>query len=271
MTMKRIIGIVFVLFPIFFMGNALFAQSSDKWYFGEWTNGEETIIITEKKFINSAEGIESGVYFYDEPDGNITIVPEFYENDGGFADFYYKANTQTKQIFSVIAAYEDYDAKIKSVFNRVGTKSDSNTSGTGSDSAWKSAFDSDGYLVLKSEKRYTLLGRTSYIYVVLKGYGANYKRGKVTVHFDTAIENTGIYDYDDGVLIFPEIYTATGYPADDIAIEGRIFNVEFSSTISITEYKEPFRGEVMTIKYRQTYSGDLSGYKQSSNPHPRHH
>ena len=182
------------------------------------------------------------------------------------------ANSQTKQVFSVIAAHEDEDAKIKSVFDRVGTRSDSNTSGTGLDRAWKSAFDSDGYLVLKSENQYTQLRRTSYIYIVLKGYGANYKRGKVTVHFDTAIENTGIYDYDDGVLVFPEIYTATGYPADDIAIEGRIFNVEFSPTISITEYKEPgYGGKVTAIKYRKTYSGNLSRYKQSSNPHPRHH
>ena len=269
--MKRINGIIFILFSFSLMGNALFAQPSDKWYLGEWTDGKETIVITENKFINSTEGIESAVFFYEEPDGRITIIPEYCENDGGFADFYYMANSQTKQIFSVIAAYEDEDAKIKSVFNRVGTRDDSNMSGTGSDRAWKSAFDSNGYLVLKSEHQYTKLGRTSYFYVVLKGYGDNYKRGKVTVHFGGFIENVGIYDYDDGALIYPEFYTATGYPADGTAIEGRLFNVEFSPTISITEYTEPgYGGAVTAIKYRQTNSGDLSAYKQSSNPHPRH-
>ena len=267
MTMKRINSIVLFLL----MGNALSAQSSAKWYLGEWTDGKETIVITEKQFINSAEGIDSSVKFIKMPDGTINIIPECYENDGGLLDFYYMANTQTKQLFFVRAPYEDVEEKIESVYNKVGTRSDGNTSGSGSDRAWKSAFDSDGYLVLKSENRYTRLGTTSYIYVVLKGYGNNYKRGKVTVHFGNSIENTGIYDYDDGALVFPEIYTATGYPADDIAIEGRIFNVGFSPTISITEYKEPFRGAATAIKYCKTYSGDLSGYKQSSNPHPRHH
>ena len=269
--MKRIIGIVFVLFSFFYMGNSLFAQSSGKWYLGEWTDGENTFTLTNTKYSNPGWEEEYPVGIQEYPSGEVYIHFDVNEEEV-FIGYEISADSERQVLQLVNTNSGPYRGQVIAEYHKKTTER-AKAGGNNSDNAWKSAFDSDGYLVLKSENQYTnSLRTTSNIYVVLKGYGNNYKRGKVTVHFDTAIENTGIYDYDDGVLVFPEIYTATGYPADDIAIEGRIFNVEFSPTISITEYKEPgYGGKVTAIKYRKTYSGELSRYKQSSNPHPRHH
>ena len=255
-------------------------NSSDKWYLGEWTDGENTFTITKTKYSNPGWEQECPVTINETSSGEVFITLELGPED--FYGYDISADSERQKLQLINTNSGPYEGQVFAEYHKKTTETANATSeepkskekkdkssGHNSDKAWKSAFDSDGYLVLKSEHQYTKLGNTSYIYVVLKGYGDNYKRGKVTVHFGGFIENTGIYDYDDGALVFPEIYTATGYPADGIAIEGRIFNVEFSPTISITEYKEPIRGEVTKIKYSQTSSGDLSGYKQSSNPHPR--
>ena len=256
-------------------------QPNDEWYLGEWEADDGTSFTLTNSTISSSsfwEGVDSfPIKFEKREGGGIDVVAfdpetgEEMESINGVNMYLYE---ETHEILLTQDLWEQLYHK-KTVQIAEASKGDKNVDKKGGsktpDKAWKSAFDYDGYLVLKSEDQFTnnIIRQTSYYYVVLKGYGANYKRGKVTFHFGSYIRYVGIYDYDDGVLIFPELYTATGYPADDIAIEGRIFNVEFSPSISITEYKEPYGNAVTTIKYRQTNSGDYSGYKQSSNPHPR--
>jgi|GEM_PF-5153632 len=248
-------------------------QSQEDWYLGEWTNDETTFTLTKKEYSNPSWGQTCPVKIRKTSTGDVFIdllIDKAEEN----WDYTISANNDSKVLSLVFDNFEiPFDKVIKEdaqpSSNAKVAQAEKTSKSTNLDKQWKSAFDSNGYLVLKSEVQYHKLpNTTSYYYVILKGYGANYKRGKVTVRFGTFIENVGIYDYDDGVLIFPEFYTATGYPADDTAVEGRIFNVEFSPTISITEFKEPYRGQHTIIKYSQTNSRDFN-YEFSSNPHPR--
>lgn len=266
--MKKSVLLLFTICLLVSCNNS----SSGDWYVGDWEYDGPKLSWTLQAFSITEDNhfIQDG--WEQELEAPQKNIYKIHNGDGAYVRL--DASTKSAWVGDIDGETGPYHKKMTETTRATSDEAKSKkqkvkSSGNNSDKAWKSAFSDDGYLVLKSENQYTQLGRTSYIYIVLKGYGNNYKRGKVTIHFSHSIESVGIYDYDDGALVFPELYTATGYPEDDIAIEGRLFNVAFSPSISINEYKEPFRDAVTTIKYRQTNSGDLSGYKQSSNPHPR--
>ena len=256
-------------------GFCLSGQTNDNWFVGEWkciVEGNSVTITRDKRLIapdyfsgsrKMYEADEIGTTtFYRVPWDDDTPEEELTEENTisvglDRADLLLTLSTeQASMDYYLERNSSDYDSREKQSSPIVQI----------SDQIWREAFDEDGYMVLTwKEGDY----RSD---IVLKGYGSSFKHGKVSIFGGggRVASAVGLYNYDDGVLMFPELMDGAGYPAETIAIEGRIFNVEFTPTISITEYKEPFQGKTEKRKYTQTptYKMDFD-YTMSRNPHPR--
>lgn len=169
---------------------------SGKWYVGDWEyDGPElgwtpsSFSITEDNRFIQQEGWNEPL---DTPKDNIYYL----QNSDGV---YVRLDPSTKS-----AWVGDIDGETGPFHKMTIKPADSNTSGSGSDSAWKSAFDGNGFLVLKSDDMFGGIGGISNIYIVMKGYGKDYKHGMFKVD-KPARDYYGLFEMFDDVILFYDL------------------------------------------------------------------
>lgn len=264
-----------ILLLFLLSGFCLSGQTNENWYVGEWTCVVEgnSVFITKDKRLIAPDYYRGSRKMYEADEIGTTTFYRVPWDDDTPEEELTEENTISVGLdrADLILTLSTEEASMDYYLERNSSNYDSrevlsSPRAQNSDQIWREAFNEDGYMILTwKEGNY----RSD---IVLKGYGSSFKNGKVTIFGGggRVAEAVGLYHFDDGVLMFPELMNGSGYPAETFAIEGRIFNVEFTPTISITEYKEPFQGKTEKRKYTQTptYKMDFD-YTMSRNPHPR--
>lgn len=244
-----------ILLLFLLSGFCLSGQTNENWYVGEWTCVVEgnSVFITKDKRLIAPDYYRGSRKMYEADEIGTTTFYRVPWDDDTPEEELTEENTISVGLdradliltLSTEEASMDYYLERNSSTNG-SSQANSNQLSPGHDDEWKSAFErNNGYLVFKSDSAYKPGYETKNVYrpcyFVLKGYGRTFKHGIVKYVFYDSVEEMGLYEMDDDVLLFFDMRRSTppraireGLPRTEFAINGQVFNLDFESGISFS-------------------------------------